>query len=132
MRLQNALVRKHLALSVVALILAAACNSSLSDDAVELRYSEHKTVRHPTKKYYVSIWPYGLQVSFENSFGNFATYEFPADAFTADEPSYLLSRGSPDLLPLRATRIAENDFRVEWLEETPSADDVDGPIILSH
>ena len=96
----------------------------LAGPAVTLIEREHKTIKHPTKKYYLTIWPDGPQVSFENIYGNFASYTFPTEGFTLNEPCALLSRGSPDLLPVLATRVGPNDYRIEWLEASPSAGSV--------
>lgn len=105
---------------------ADATTHGLAGPAVTLREAEHKTSKHPTKKYYVTIWPDGPQVSFQNTSGNFASYTFPADAFPLNQPCALLSPGSPSLLPLRATRVGPNDFRIEWLEAPPSAESLKG------
>lgn len=98
---------------------AVAQSAGTAGQSVTLREREHKASKHPTKNYYVSIWPNGPQVSFENKYGNFATYAFPASAFLLNEPRALLSPGSPDLLPLRATRVGPNDYLIEWLEAPP-------------
>jgi len=82
---------------------------------------EHKTSAHPTKKYYASVWPDGLQVSFKTPAGHFGAYTFPTEAFPLNEPRALLSRGSPELLPILATRVGPNDFRIVWLEGSPAA-----------
>jgi hypothetical protein len=89
---------------------------------VEMREDEHKTTRHPTKKFYASIWPDGIQVSFAKGEDSFPSYTFPAKDFVLGEATYLLSPAMPSLLPMRVTRIAENDFRLEWLKESPAAD----------
>ena len=93
--------------------------TSASGPSVTLKELEHKTSKHPTKNYYVTVWPSGPQVSFQNKYGNFATYVFPTSEFPLNEPRALLSAGSPDLLPLRATRVGPNDYRIEWLETPP-------------
>ena len=101
---------------------AVATTQGLAGTAVTLREAEHKTSKHPSKKYYVNIWPDGPQVSFLNTSGNFASYTFPTEAFPLNQPCALLSPGSPNLLPLRVTRVGPNDYRIEWLEAPPSAE----------
>jgi len=91
----------------------------LAGPAVTLRESAHKTSKHPTRKYYVTIWPDGPQVSFLNAYDNFASYTFPTSSFPLNVPCALLSPGSPYLLPLFATRVGPNDYRIEWLEAPP-------------
>jgi hypothetical protein len=53
----------------------------------ELRESEHKTIRHPTRKFYASIWPDGVQVSFKNGAESFPTYTFPAENLFSERRS---------------------------------------------
>ena len=109
---------------------ADAQSSGAAGPIVTLKELEHKTSKHPTKKYYVSIWPDGPQVSFQNKYGNFASYTFPSSEFPLNEPRALLSQGSPDLLPLRATRVGPNDYRIEWLETPPPPGSL--AIVKSH
>lgn len=89
--------------------------------SVTLVEREHKTSAHPTKKYYASVWPDGLQVSFKTPAGHFGAYTFPTEAFPLNEPRALLSKGSPELLPILATRVGPNDFRIVWLKGAPPA-----------
>ena len=100
--------------------VADAPKEPVATGSIVLREAEYKTVKHPTKKYYAKTWPDGLGVSFKNSYGNFADYTFPTEGFVLNEETYLLSRGSPDLLPMRVVRIAENDYRIEWLPSSPA------------
>src|SRR5215204_6517925 len=58
--------------------------------SIELREAEHKTIQHPEKKYFATIWPDGLQVSFHTAQGHFGSYTFPTREFPLGEPVYLL------------------------------------------
>ena len=103
---------------------------------VELREAEHKTVQHPEKKYYATIWPDGLQVSFHTAQGHFGSYTFPTREFPLGEPVFLLCPGSPDLLPMRVVLIKGDnndsneyhDYKIEWLDKSPTA--LDGAKIV--
>jgi hypothetical protein len=126
MRSQTTLSCRFVSIAVIAATLtvglpfrADAQASGAAGPTVTLRELEHKSSKHPTKTYYVSIWPDGPQVSFQNKYGNVASYTFPSSEFPLNEPRALLSQGSPDLLPLRATRVGPNDYRIEWLETPP-------------
>jgi hypothetical protein len=118
--------------AIAPLPAAAQAAASKSKWSTVLREAEHKTVQHPTKNFFANIWPGGLQVSFTNSFGNFATYEFPSASFPADETVHLGSPGSPDLLPLRVGRIAANDYRLEWLPDPPPPAAAGVRVVRSH
>ena len=107
-------------------------NEAVDDEQgriIEVVDAEHKTVKHPDKKYYVTIQADGLQVSFHTAQGHYGYYTFPHKAFTQGEPAFLLCPGSPDLLPMRAVLIrganndlnAYHDYRIEWLDESPAA-----------
>ena len=98
------------------------------DRIVEVREAEHKAARSPNKKYTASILPDGLQVSFHTTQGHLGFYTFPHKEFRQGEPVFLLSPGSPELLPMRVLLIkgAPNDlnefhdYRIEWLDQPPA------------
>lgn len=98
---------------------------------IELREAEHKTVQHPEKKYFATILPDGLQVSFHTAQGHFGSYTFPTREFRLGEPVFLLCPGSPDLLPMRVVLIKGDnndsneyhDFKIEWLARSPATSD---------
>ncbi|MEK6284009.1 MAG: hypothetical protein AABN95_26975 [Acidobacteriota bacterium] len=96
--------------------------------SVELREAEYKTVQHPKKKYFATILPDGLRVSFHTAQGHFGSYTFPVKSFPLGEPTFLLCPGSPELLPMRVVLIkgANNDlndyhdYKIEWLDKSPA------------
>ncbi|HKO42713.1 MAG TPA: hypothetical protein VJU84_05460 [Pyrinomonadaceae bacterium] len=98
---------------------------------IEVLEAEHKTVQHPEKKYYATIQPDGLQVSFHTAQGHFGSYTFPARDFPLGEPVFLLCPGSPDLLPMRVVLIKGDsndsndyhDYMIEWLDKPPATPD---------
>ena len=98
---------------------------------IEVREAQHKTVQHPEKKYYATIQPDGLQVSFHTAQGHFGSYTFPTREFPLGEPVFLLCPGSPDLLPMRVVLIKGNnndsneyhDYKIEWLDKPPAKPD---------
>jgi hypothetical protein len=98
---------------------------------IELREAEHKTVQHPEKKYFATIWPDGLQVSFHTAQGHFGSYTFPTKEFPLGEPVFLSCPGSPDLLPMRVALIKGDkndsneyhDYKIEWLANSPASPD---------
>ena len=112
-------------------VLACSKETAKNDWSVELREAEYKTVQHPEKKYFATIWPDGLQVSFNTAQGHFGSYTFPHKAFPLGEPAFLSCPGSPDLLPMRVILIkgANNDlndyhdYKVEWLDKPPPTSD---------
>lgn len=124
-RIQNLLI----ALTAIYLVIFMSACLRLGKDSssIELREAEHKTAQHPEKKYYASIQPDGIQVSFHTEQGHFGSYTFPHKAFTTGEPAYLLCPGSPELLPMRVVLIrgANNDlnvyhdYKIEWLDKSP-------------
>jgi hypothetical protein len=102
---------------------------------VELVEAEYKTVRHPDKRFYATIQPDGLQVSFMTVMGNFGSYTFPMERFVVGQPAYLSCPGSPDLLPLRVVRLqgdANQRYRIEWLPESPVATDGASSVVRSY
>ena len=120
-------------ISLAILVPACALGPAKQDRAesgwtIELREGEHKTVRHPDKKYFAMIWPDGLQVSFHTAQGHFGSYTFPVKEFPLGEPVFLLCPGSPDLLPMRVVLIkgdsndsnAYHDYKIEWLDKSPA------------
>ena len=88
--------------------------------AVVLIEAEFKTAKHPEKEYYAIALPDGLRLSFTNAYGNFARYAFPTEQFPLNQSVYLLSKGLPDLLPVKVTRINATDYRIEWLKASPA------------
>jgi hypothetical protein len=86
---------------------------------VDLIEAEYKTVKHPEKEFFAIAMPWGLRMRFTNKFGDFATYDFPKQQFPRNEPVYLLSKGLPDLLPVKVTLITVDDYRIEWLADSP-------------
>jgi hypothetical protein len=118
-------------LTVMAIFLLACTKDGPKQGrSVELREAEHKTVQHPEKKYFASIWPDGLQVSFHTAQGHFGSYTFPHKEFQLGEPAFLSCPGSPDLLPMRAVLIKGSkdsndyhDYRIEWLDKSPATSD---------
>lgn len=99
--------------------------------SIELREAEYKTVQHPEKKYFATILPDGLQVSFHTAQGHFGSYTFPTREFPLGEPVFLLCPGSPDLLPMRVVLIKGDnndsneyhDYKIEWLAKSPATSD---------
>ena len=128
-----------LASAVVCLaIFLSACSLGTSKQdrgesgwSIELREAEHKTVQHPEKKYFATIWPDGLQVSFHTAQGHFGSYTFPTKEFPLGEPVFLSCPGSPDLLPMRVALIKGDkndsndyhDYKIEWLPNSPATSD---------
>jgi hypothetical protein len=114
-------------------IFVTACAQDPAEHAwsIELREAEHKTVQHPEKKYFATIWPDGLQVSFHTEQGHFGSYTFPTKEFPLGEPVFLLCPGSPDLLPMRVVLIKGDkndsneyhDYKIEWLAKSPATSD---------
>ena len=108
--------------------------------SVELREAEHKTVQHPEKKYFATIWPDGLQVSFHTAQGHFGSYTFPHKEFPLGEPVFLLCPGSPELLPMRVALIKGDkndlndyhDYKIEWLAESPATSDGARKVVRSY
>jgi len=102
---------------------------------VELQEGEYQTVRHPEKRYFATIWPDGLQVSFPAVQGHFGSYTFQQEKFPVGEPMFLSCPGSPDLLPMRVVRLdsieADQRYRIEWLAESPAASDGAGRVVHS-
>jgi hypothetical protein len=94
---------------------------------IELIYTEHKTVKHPKKKVYATIWPDGLQVSFTPKDGGFGSYMWEHEQFPVREPVFLSCKASLDLLPMRVVRLKEVgdyvDYEIEWLAEPPTNSD---------
>jgi hypothetical protein len=89
---------------------------------VMLREADKRAIKHPTKRFiYAVTRPDGLNVSLRNMYGHLTDFTFASDAFPLNVRCALLSPGSPDLLPLLATRVGENDYRIEWLDAPPSA-----------
>lgn len=125
---------QHLSRPVIVafIVLAATLAASLalptvaqttqaSGPSITLIEREHKTSMHPTKHFFATVQPDGLQISFKRPAGPWGDYTFPTEAFPLNEPRILLSRGSPELLPVIATRVGPNDFRIVWLEGPPDA-----------
>jgi hypothetical protein len=119
-------------LAVIAIfVIACSKDTAKQGWSIELREAEHKTVQHPEKKYFATILPDGLQVSFHTTQGHFGSYTFPHKAFLLGEPTFLLCPGSPDLLPMRVVFIkgANNDlndyhdYKIEWLDKSPASSD---------
>ena len=108
--------------------------------SVELREAEHKSVQHSEKKYYASIMPDGIQVSFHTAQGHFGSYTFPHRDFTPGEPTFLLCSGSPELLPMRVVLIkgASNDlneyhdYKIEWLDKSPATSGGASKVVRSY
>jgi hypothetical protein len=98
---------------------SAAATSQQHKWTVDLIEAEYKTVKHPEKEYFAIAMPWGLRMRFTNKFGDFATYDFPKPQFPRNEPVYLLSKGLPDLLPVKVTLITVDDYRIEWLADSP-------------
>ena len=76
MRSQTTLSCRFVLMAIIAATMtvglpfgADAQSSGAAGPAVTLRGVEHKSSKHPTKTYYVSIWPDGPQVSFQNKYG---------------------------------------------------------------
>ena len=116
-------------------IFVLACSQNPDKEAwsIELREVEHKTAKHPEKKYYAQIWPDGLQVSFNTAQGHFGSYTFPSEEFPVGEPVFLSCPGSPDLLPMRVVRLNEaNDYKIEWLAKSPATSDGAGKVVRSY
>jgi hypothetical protein len=95
--------------------------------SIELRYAEHKTVKHPEKKIYATIWPDGIQVTFTTADGRFTPYTWEHEQFPVREPVFLSCHASLDLLPMRVARLKEVgdyvDYEIEWLAELPTKSD---------
>ncbi len=126
-----------LAIFVTACSRDPANSQNPAEDAwsVELREAEYKTVRHPEKRYYASIEPDGLQVSFNTAQGHFGSYTFPVREFPLGEPVFLLCPGSPDLLPMRVVRLngeANQRYKIEWLAESPATSDGARKVVRSY
>jgi hypothetical protein len=98
----------------------AASKPAESKWTVVLIEAEYKTVKHPEKDYFAVALPDGLRMSFMTPAGHFGRYAFPTEQFPLNESVYLLSKGSPDLLPVKVTRINATDYRLEWLPASPS------------
>lgn len=105
-------------------VLACSRDSDKHPWSVELREAEHKTAKHPEKKYYTTIWPDGLQVSFHTIQGHFGSYTFPREEFPLGELAFLSCPGSPDLLPMRVVRLNDSEvnqkYKIEWLAKPPA------------
>lgn len=116
-------------------VFVLACSQNPANNAwsIELREAEHKTAKHPEKKYFASIWPDGLQVSFHATQGHFGSYTFPHDAFPLRGRTFLSCPGSPELLPMRVVRLnGANDYKIEWLAESPVTSDGADKIVRSR
>ena len=108
--------------------------------SVELREAEYKTAQHPEKKYFATILPDGLRVSFHTAQGHFGSYTFPHKEFPPGEPVFLLCPGSPDLLPLRVALIKGDnddlndyhDYKIEWLAESPATSEGARKVVRSY
>lgn len=116
-------------------VLACSRDSDKHPWSVELREAEHKTVRHPDKRYYATIWPDGIQVSFDTAQGHFGSYTFPHKEFPSGEPMCLSCPGSPDLLPMRVVRLngeANHKYKIEWLAKSPTTSDGACKVVSSY
>lgn len=124
------------ALAVIAIFVLACSkdrNTAKNDWIVILREDEHKGAKHPEKRYYANIWPGGLQVSFYTTQGHFGDYEFPHEEFPLGESACLLSPGSPEILPMRVVRLNKvNDYKIEWLDKSPSPSDGTCKVVRSR